>query len=81
MKTLLSLFSTFTLITGFALLDAHHWDAGILFPALAVAVIAAIASVESPQPARRTYHPGCARVPCPVVRLGSPHNPPLRMAA
>ena len=52
MKTLLSFLSTFALISGIASLDAQHWDSGILFPALVVAMLAAFALADGPRPAR-----------------------------
>jgi hypothetical protein len=71
MKTLLSLLSTFALIAGIASLDAHRWDAGILFPALAVATLAAFALADGPRPARRELS----------TRFGASHSPSLKSAA
>lgn len=81
MKTLLPLLSIFTLITGLASLDAHRWNAGILFPALAVAALFAIAFADGPRPARRTYSMGLARVPHPDAGFGPPRHQPVKLAA
>jgi hypothetical protein len=71
MKTLLSFLTTFALISGIASLDAHHWDANILFPALAVATLAAFALADGPRPARRALS----------ARFGASHSPSLKPAA
>ena len=52
MKTLLSLLSTLALITALASLDSQRLDAGVLFPAFAVAALVAFALTEGRGPAR-----------------------------
>jgi hypothetical protein len=70
MKTLLSLLSTLALITGIASLDTHQWNADVLFPALAVAALFALALADGPRP---------ARFPVPGFEL--PRFPPLKLLA
>ena len=49
MKTLLSLLSIFALITAIASLDSHRLDAGVLFPAFAVATLGRLRAHGRPQ--------------------------------
>ena len=81
MKTILSLFTTLTLIIGAASLDAYRLDAGLLFSALAVAALFAFALNDVRRPpyrvrsARITRFPGTARCSTP------PQSRPMDLAA
>ncbi len=81
MKTLLSLFSTLALIIALASLDSHRLDAGVLFPAFAVAVLVAFALTEGRGPARPTLTERFTRFPQSVGRYASPRRPHLKQAA
>ena len=81
MKTLLSLLSTLALITAIASLDSHRLDAGVLFPALAVGAVFAIALTEGRGPARPALAERFSRLPGPVVHFESPRHHHLKLAA
>jgi hypothetical protein len=72
MKTLLSLLSTLALITAIASFDGYRLDAGMLFSAFAVAVLAAFALTDGRGPIRPSFTEHFSRFPRPVSHLGSP---------
>jgi len=72
MKTLLSLLSTLALITAIASLDSHRLDPGVLFPAFAVATLAAFALTEGRGPVRPSLTDRFSR-PCARLQSRRPH--------
>jgi len=80
MKTLLSLLSTLALITAIASLDSHRLDAGVLFPALAVAALVAFALTEGRDSARPTLTDRFSRTTRPAVNFGTPRPHRLKPA-
>jgi hypothetical protein len=56
MKTLTSLISILALIIAISSLDSHRLDAGVLFPAFAVAALVAFALTEGRAPARPSLY-------------------------
>jgi hypothetical protein len=81
MKTLLSFLSTLALITTIASLDSHRFDAGVLFPAFAVAALSAFALTEGRGPARPALSERFTRFPPAGPRFESPRRQSLKLAA
>jgi hypothetical protein len=81
MKTILSLFTTFTLIIGAASLDASRLDAGVLFSALAVAALFAFALNDVRRPPYRILSARVTRFPRLAGCSAPPQSRPLDLAA
>jgi hypothetical protein len=81
MKTILSLFTTLTLIIGAASLDASQLDAGVLFSALAVAALFAFALNDVRRPPYRILSARVTRFPGPVRCSVPPRSRPMDLAA
>jgi hypothetical protein len=80
MKTLLSLLFISVLLTAAASLDAYQLDAGVLFTAVAVAALFAIALNDS-RPVRRLSPTRITRFPAPSRAAASPRRRSLDLAA
>jgi hypothetical protein len=80
MKTFLSLLFISVLLTAVAALDAYQLDAGVLFTAVAVAALFAIALNDS-GPERRLTLTRIARFPAPSRTAAAPRRRSLDLAA